>query len=49
MMRPLQPPPSWYRRFWYAEHSPLDRLADRVLMFAIAVLAMLAGITFLNH
>jgi hypothetical protein len=47
-MRPLQPHPSWYRRFWYAEHSSLDRLVDRVLMFAIAVLAVLAGITCLN-
>jgi hypothetical protein len=49
MMRPLQPPPSWYRRFWYAEQSPLDRLVDRVLIFAIAVLALLAGITLLDH
>jgi hypothetical protein len=49
MMRPLQPPPFWYRRFWYAEQSPLDRLVDRVLIFAIAILALLAGITFLDH
>jgi quinol-cytochrome oxidoreductase complex cytochrome b subunit len=48
-MRPLQPHPSWYRRFWYAEHRPLDRLVDRVLLFAIAVLALLAGIPFLDH
>jgi hypothetical protein len=47
MMRPLQPPPSWYRQFWYAKHSPLDRLVDRVLFFAIAVLALLAGISLL--
>ncbi len=48
-MRPLQPHPSWYRRFWYAEHSLLERLVDRVLLFFIVVLALLAGITFLDH
>jgi len=48
-MRPQQPHPSWYRRFWYAEHSPLDRLVDRVLLFVIAMLALLAGSTFLDH
>jgi quinol-cytochrome oxidoreductase complex cytochrome b subunit len=48
-MRPLQPHPSWYRRFWYAEQSLLGKLVDRVLMFAIAMLALLAGITFLDH
>jgi hypothetical protein len=49
MMPPLQPHASWYRRYWYAQRSPLDTLLDRVLMFAIAVLALSAGITLLDH
>ena len=48
-MRPPQPHPSWYRRFWYAQHSLLEGLVDRVLLFAIAVLALLAAVTFFNH
>jgi len=42
-MAPLQPHPSWYRRFWYHERSPLDTLFDRVLIFAIVALTLLAG------
>ena len=44
---PLQPHSSWYRRFWYADRSPLDALVDRVLTFAIIALALLAGATLL--
>ncbi len=40
---PLQPHRSWYRHFWYAEHSPRDTLVDRSLLFAIVALALLAG------
>jgi hypothetical protein len=46
---PLQPHSSWYRRFWYADRSPLDPLVDRVLTFAIVALALLAGATVLLH
>lgn len=49
MLPPMQPHASWYRRYWYAERSPLDTLVDRVLIFAIAVLALLACITLLDH
>jgi hypothetical protein len=42
-MAPLQPHASWYRKFWYAERSPRDTLADRALIFAIVVLGLLAG------
>jgi hypothetical protein len=48
-MAPLQPHSSWYRRFWYAERSPLDALIDRTLIFAMIALAMVAGITLLYH
>jgi hypothetical protein len=44
---PLQPHSSWYRRFWYADRSPLDTLADRALIFAIVALALLSGATLL--
>jgi hypothetical protein len=40
---PLQPHRSWYRHFWYAERSPRDTLADRVLIFALVALALWAG------
>ena len=46
---PLQPHTSWYRRFWYAQRSPLDRLVDRVLVFGIVLLILLAGTTGLMH
>jgi hypothetical protein len=46
---PLQPHSSWYRRFWYAERSPLDTLVDRALIFGIIVLMLLAGATRLLH
>ncbi len=49
MLPPLQPPASWYRRYWYAKRSPVDKLIDRLLIFAIAALALLAGVTLLNH
>jgi hypothetical protein len=49
MLPPMQPHASWYRRYWYAKHSPLDALLDRVLIFAVAVLTLLAGITRLGH
>jgi hypothetical protein len=44
---PLQPHSSSYRRFWYADRSPLDALVDRTLTFAIIALALLAGATLL--
>ena len=44
---PLQPHKSWYRHFWYAERSPRDTLADRMLIFAIVSLGLLAGGTLL--
>jgi hypothetical protein len=44
---PRQPHSSWYRRFWYADRSPLDPLVDRMLTFAIIALALLAGATTL--
>lgn len=46
---PLQPHSSWYRRFWYARQSPLDRLLDRLLIFGIVALLLLAGMTRLVH
>jgi hypothetical protein len=49
MLPPMQPHASWYRRYWYAERSPVGALLDRVLIFAIAILALLAGITMLDH
>ncbi|MGA3401686.1 MAG: hypothetical protein ABSC95_20940 [Acetobacteraceae bacterium] len=49
MLPPLQPPASWYRRYWYARRSPVDTLVDRVLICAVAVLALLAGVTLLEH
>jgi hypothetical protein len=49
MLPPLQPHASWYRRYWYGEHSPLGALLDRVLIFAVAVLTLLAGITLLER
>jgi hypothetical protein len=49
MLPPMQPHASWYRRYWYAKRSPVDALLDRVLIFAIAILALLAGITLLDH
>jgi hypothetical protein len=49
MLPPLQPHASWYRRYWYSERSPLDTLVDRVLRFAITVLALLAGVTLIEH
>ncbi len=49
MLPPMQPHTSWYRRYWYAERSPVGALLDRVLLLAIAALALLAGITRLNH
>jgi hypothetical protein len=48
-MAPLQPHPSWYRRYWYARRSPLEGLPDRALIFAIVVLSLLAGATLLGH
>lgn len=45
MLPPMQPHASWYRRYWYAEHSPLEALLDRVLIFAVAVLALLVAVT----
>jgi hypothetical protein len=49
MLPPMQPHASWYRRYWYAQRSPLDTLLDRVLIFAMTVLALLAGMTLLNR
>jgi hypothetical protein len=46
---PLQPHSSWYRRFWYAERSPLDTLIDRMLIFGILALLLVAGTTRLMH
>jgi hypothetical protein len=43
VIAPLQPHKSWYGQFWYAEHSPLGALADRLLLFAIVALSLLAG------
>jgi hypothetical protein len=40
---PRQPHKSWYRHFWYAEHSPRDTLADRTLIFAIVALSLVVG------
>jgi len=40
---PQQPHKSWYRHFWYAEHSPRDTLTDRALLFAIVALSLIAG------
>ena len=49
-MIPVPPPKTWYRHFWYAEQSPVDRLVDRLLFFAIAALAVLAGaMTLVNY
>jgi hypothetical protein len=50
VIAPLQPHKSWYRNYWYARHSPLGRLADRFLLFAIVALALLAGgMSLLRH
>jgi hypothetical protein len=38
-----QPHRSWYRQFWYAEHSPRDTLIDRALFFAIVALSLVVG------
>ena len=38
-----QPHRSWYRHFWYAEHSPRDTLVDRTLFFAIVALSLVIG------
>jgi hypothetical protein len=38
-----RPHKSWYRHFWYAERSPRDTLADRVLIFAIVALSLVVG------
>jgi hypothetical protein len=38
-----QPHRSWYRHFWYAEHSPRDTLVDRTLVFAIVALSLMIG------
>jgi hypothetical protein len=38
-----QPHRSWYRHFWYAEHSPRDTLLDRTLVFAIVALSLMIG------
>ena len=38
-----QPHRSWYRHFWYAEHSPRDTLVDRTLFFAIVALSLVVG------
>jgi hypothetical protein len=38
-----QPHRSWYRQFWYAEHSPRDTLVDRTLFFAIVALSLVIG------
>jgi len=46
---PLQPHSSWYRRFWYNERSPLERLVDRVLIFVIIVLSLVAIGTTLDR
>ena len=47
---PVPPPKTWYRHYWYAEHSPIDHLVDRLLYFAIAALAVLAGaMTLVNY
>lgn len=40
---PLQPPPSWYRHFWYAKRSPRDTLLDRMLIFAVVALSLVVG------
>jgi hypothetical protein len=42
---PQQPHPSWYRQFWYADRSPLNTLVDRLLIFAMVALLLLAGTT----
>jgi len=42
---PLQPHPSWYRRFWYAKRSPLDTLVDRLLIFGVVALLLLVMAT----
>jgi hypothetical protein len=46
---PLQPHSSWYGRFWYAKRSPLDTLVNRILIFGIIVLVLLAGTTQLTR
>ncbi len=46
---PLQPHRSWYKHFWYNERSPLRTLADRVLIFAILALSLLAIGTRAQH
>ncbi|MEJ0017118.1 MAG: hypothetical protein WDN25_11245 [Acetobacteraceae bacterium] len=46
---PLQPHSSWYRRYWYAKRSPLDTLVDRVLIFGVIALILLAGASRLAH
>ena len=46
---PRQPHKSWYRHFWYAEHSPRNTLADRALIFAIVALSLVVGGMFLTR
>jgi hypothetical protein len=46
---PLQPHKSWYRHFWYAEHSPRDTLVERTLLFAIVALSLVVGGMLLVH
>ena len=46
---PLQPHSSWYGRFWYAKRSPLDTLVNRILIFGIIVMVLLAGTTRLTR
>jgi hypothetical protein len=43
VIAPQRPHASWYRHFWYAERSPRDTLIDRLLIFAIVALSLLAG------
>ena len=38
-----QPHKSWYRHFWYAQHSPHDTLIDRTLLFSIVALSLVVG------
>jgi len=43
VIAPVRPHKSWYGSFWYGKRSPLGRLADRSLLFAIVGLTLVAG------
>jgi hypothetical protein len=38
-----QPHRSWYRHFWYTERLSRVTLTDRMLLFAIVALSLVAG------